>query len=1151
MSDGVAEQVRAYVEQYLNRMRYDTRFQGLFDLLQRYPATMAVWFSRLAGEAYDANNFWANFACKLGFQHFNQPQREKLAARFRTVCQVRMSAFVEPEVGAWSHAGQFLFQAAIPLCHCDVFAVAMRAVAGDIGLPDPEREEELEEFSADLILRLHGLLKRALGAASGLYLLREAVRVIREEDYSAINPTLAERLCSRFAQAGFGHGAASPRSPYLRLTESCTSLELVGPVQPQEVIGGAGLSWWVDGQPHRVGSRDEFTFPIYQQASLSVELRGLRGNRSLRREFQLNLHALQPPFFVFSATDRRQKRIQADTGVCALPCGDYWIVHRASDAFDGAETVLPWTASSMMTTLLKVRPGVSIALRNGDEAVICEFRPSVTPFLEDNSPSLLTDDGERVHYGWRALPTVWIPKQDADAGWTLRANLNGVEREWTLHPEIGSALGELVACRADAGDFLDSLAPALYEVRFGVIRRTRRQISQSLFFWHRLKLARDAEFQFEARPQNLTWDDCRGFDLNQGCCRHRHDGQRQHRLAFTLQDGVVKCLHWSQPGRFVESFDAEAGVSRSFHSHPLGTVLAAMVESRQWLRIWRVPHEKWALEIMGPGCSPDRRSFDRPWIDVSLADLATRFPRGGELRLCYRDLSETVARFACPLVPTAASVSDTGTHRTLALSFAEAVSQIRIRIRDLCSDRHQDLELAEFAQDAESHLAIAGLGTIEVRRTCSDWQEWREGLEQLEHRIADQELKTHEIAQPQHGIVLRVSKSGWEPGLWNCELWSRRSEGEEWQPVASQRGEVVALLNPVSGAAQLEEPVAALVWVVWTSHQQAVPVIVPQANWHEHRESLLRALSNALEWRSRSFHPGVAVQFDWVNALCDELSRVADALTQSDGAPSFVPRLIQLAASESGHDLFAQMPSLLALPARNYGGLDGSTPVLEALAWCNRLALRATVAEALRDDCVSIDTSALACFSNFAQVATGQRGHTDLRRFRLPNFFDQVIEPMTEYDETPESVGQTVLGRDHARYAYQRFRSDSQRTEMPGAAFALINQSQGLQQWLRSELNDEARVVPANAWHQPWLRVNSRVACHEMVPQFISVFCLAARAAAAGWLDFDATMHWLQGHAFNASAVREAIASIVRVAPELVGFHLMFWELMIRTYPHD
>jgi len=124
MSDSVAEQVRDYVHLYLNRLRQEVRYQGLFDLLKLYPAAIAVWFSRLAGEAYDSNNFWANFASKLGFLHFNQLQRERLAARFRVVCQAKMSAFVEPEVGAWSHAGQFLFQAAIPLCHCEAFAAA-------------------------------------------------------------------------------------------------------------------------------------------------------------------------------------------------------------------------------------------------------------------------------------------------------------------------------------------------------------------------------------------------------------------------------------------------------------------------------------------------------------------------------------------------------------------------------------------------------------------------------------------------------------------------------------------------------------------------------------------------------------------------------------------------------------------------------------------------------------------------------------------------------------------------------------------------------------------------------------------------------------------------------------------------------------------
>jgi hypothetical protein len=86
-------------------------------------------------------------------------------------------------------------------------------------------------------------------------------------------------------------------------------------------------------------------------------------------------------------------------------------------------------------------------------------------------------------------------------------------------------------------------------------------------------------------------------------------------------------------------------------------------------------------------------------------------------------------------------------------------------------------------------------------------------------------------------------------------------------------------------------------------------------------------------------------------------------------------------------------------------------------------------------------------------------------------------------------------------------------------------------------------------WHQPWLQVSlPDRALMENCSRFASVFALSARASAAKWLKFEDATRWLVEHGDHRE---QTITAMVGLAPELLGFYLMFWELMVRTYPHE
>ncbi len=69
----------------------------------------------------------------------------------------------------------------------------------------------------------------------------------------------------------------------------------------------------------------------------------------------------------------------------------------------------------------------------------------------------------------------------------------------------------------------------------------------------------------------------------------------------------------------------------------------------------------------------------------------------------------------------------------------------------------------------------------------------------------------------------------------------------------------------------------------------------------------------------------------------------------------------------------------------------------------------------------------------------------------------------------------------------------------------------------------------------------------NVTPQFASLFSLAARAAAVGWLDFDEALKWLEGRVDRRWMAEQGIAVLVGLAPELFGHQLLFWEIITRT----
>lgn len=1112
--ESVAEQLQT---------RDGSRFDVLLALIDEYPASLATWLAREAGEAYDDGEFWPQFEQLVGVS-VPPLRRGELARDFRFACGLSMRNFTAPaEKGAFIHVETFLHQAGLPVCQVAHFARFVRQVERTTGLPAPDDPSAGKELSDRLLEVVHPALvtlRRALRGVAGALTCEVALRLIFSGDYAGVNPHLREELARQFASAQPGSIRRSPRAPFLRLSADLCALELIGPRQDASVIGSGGLRWLVNGRRQPVASFDEFVQPLGDEESVSVELQGLRDGQTLSRAFALRLEGRRPPCLLFDSGTRLPPRVSGD-GPIAVRAGSYWVLHRATHDFPDASERIVWADGVRALSLIALTPGSPIKLRDDRGAEVCEIGADAVPCFIPSGRRVVSDDGDVLHYGWNEPPTIWLPDPNGN-DWTLTVVADGKTTEILLAPDSANTAGALTAYRTLEINPLTSLRPGLHEMTLTLNRRARPQLRQTFLIWKGLKSADSDRFVTDAWPENLLAEQCLGFKLAAPKLSHTDDQHRAHRLAFQL-DGRTQTFRWCRPGTFLESFTRKAGVSIQPRAEAFGTTFSAGSDSTQWLRIWRTGTDFAEVRVNDVVFQMFGGEDGRPFVDISLAHLALLYPQGGTLTLRHRGLESALARFARPLAVLAATNATTAEARGLNIIVADPIEHARVHFHELLSGRTAQTEPVAVITGHVASLAAEDLPSL-----------------------------TLEFMPATSGARFgwSVPRSGWPEGVWVCELELRRAQDTEWQPLSTTTGERL----PLRVEGEPETPPdgfrARALWGNIAPHVKVGRLVEDGDELDP--DHALDLLSELLQWRQRRYHTAVAKYFEWVDALCSWLCRrMSMVIRREDEAPAL--RLLNLASSAAGRSFFVDVPGLLALPANLYQQLVGDAPLIQALSLCGRLVAGETVVGSVASGQVEIDYSTLGGFPNFASLAakTSDIGPgEDFSGFKFSQFWDRTIGAVDADRRDAEwALHMPAMSRIHARWAvgqlaaaYEVVAADPRM----GAVNGLLQTAPVFRSWLKSEIAG----LPSDAWDSPWLNVKAE---NDLVPaaaRFASLLALGARAAAADRLDFSSALSWLDAQAQDPDRTRAAVSALIDLAPELFGFYLVFWELIFRTHPH-
>jgi hypothetical protein len=557
------------------------QWRVLFALLHEFPACLAVWFARKAGEAYEAGAFWEKFGALIGVT-IPINQRDEFAQRFRRACRKTMAIWLPPEeIGGHNIVAEFLHQAGLPLDRCDGFAQHVRKVERSFGLPDadaPDAGELLREAVLDSLQPIPvPTLKRALRGPAGPRICEVALNVVLKNDFSGINPRLGQELERVFEHAGLGSLRRSAHQPFLRLGEDFGSLEIVGPRQDSSLVRTGGLTWAVDGRRFPTPRSEEFVLPVTDRPRVVLELAGLVFGALPPRTFVLRLDDLTEPFILFDERNRRQRRASG-----SLPAGHYWLLHRATDTLVGAEQRYDWADEERALSLFEVRPGAEVRLESGSGGP-WRFAAALTPFFDAVGGRVAHEAAEPVCFGWSEMPFIWLPAEETDqerfTQWRVHLRDGDVGQGWRL-TRSDDEVGGIVKCSVESGDFLVALSPGLHRLELILRQGERSRVEAQTDYWYWQGLVRrDTQgFHLVATPENILYAECRGFGFGNTTIRHLTDQHRRHTLAFDV-GGAGKAFHWSQPGVFLESLERRVGQQAVPRSHHLGEAFSASLNS--------------------------------------------------------------------------------------------------------------------------------------------------------------------------------------------------------------------------------------------------------------------------------------------------------------------------------------------------------------------------------------------------------------------------------------------------------------------------------------------------------------------------------------------------------------------------------------------
>ncbi len=1098
-----------------------SRWRRLFEV---YPAATFAWLGCAAGVAYEEGTFWPVFEQRTGLNGaFATPnKRAELASRFTKVAASFAMPLPPPTTGTFSLVRSLLFFAGFPVCHSATFANEVRAIQRDAQLPDSDTEDAGEELCELLRSRLRRralpTLKKSLDGPAGPILCEVALSVLFSGDFSQINPRIGQELQTAFENAKPVRGAATFHAPYLRLATDLQSLELVCPAQDSQLVPDPMIRWVVDGQIHVAPSREDFVVPIAaDQQQCIVEAVGLREGRTISRE--INLPTNPKDVWVFAGLKRKLKKVlPLQSNGVSLACGNYYILFPTSATW-GDHGAYCWPAHGAYWSArnLEIRPTTDYQLscENLDWRIKGEPIPSFWP----EGQCFVSGEGHRVFYGETSMQVWWPGDEEViSEEWSLKVRRGQSETSLQIPATStdGGSTTSLLSLNGTA--FFDDLPAGVSSCDVALMHRNRCRAKREMFFWKGLDKYDEnpQEFVLSKAAKNLIAADCVGFGVQEGRIQFVESKAPNRKLLFDLGDQQQLVLSWRNLGTFLESFDREPGKSSSSICHALGTVFPASLHSKRFLRIW-ADDDFGSLTIGGEDELVTARAGV---VELSLAELSTRFPQGGGIAL----KGKTVAGFTSPLVPLTVSRVTGDKSRGLDFAFREEIAGARVLVQEMTEQISHGTEVHWFDEQDEVSVSIRGLPSLKLSRKKNE-----DGVH----------------------LAIEAPIKGWKMGVWIVLVEVCRRNTDQPEPIVFARGQKSPLLiiaQPEEDDHSSAPPLMLALSKAWrkTLGGDAVAGGLDIGEYIDAVPSLLEFLRRWHRFFDGDFSDGIKRDFEWIDVLEKAIANLGEErVRQGDSAGAHW--LLNLANTHSGKRRLLRTPEVLCLPASEYSDLPEGEPLLDSLTCLSRFSEFDFAAEANFEMHFSLDF--LKHFKNCFEVSAGNA--EEFGGFALAKYWEELSK--VDFDGQPTASQSDYLGGTHWRNAitsfYARYTATQNRAEAEwGPATSYLRHGvQPLVDEVKIRVGNRIKLPEGAFLHlAPALEIGNALV--EETPRFCSAWALTNRLSASGVIKFESAYQQLTRAVGGEDQCRMGVRVLLEVCPELFGFFLLFWEFQIKIH---
>jgi hypothetical protein len=1117
-----------------------------------HPAAAVLSLSRAAMKAYDADNFWENFVQEIGVA-VPVTRRPDLAEAFCKAATRCIPGFVRANWEAMKHSGEFLAQAGLPLHHCGTFARVLRLAVDETGLPEPTDREGIADTVERMLGRseLHGqtIILKALRGPAGPLLVEAAAAAISAGDYGRFNSELAAALQQSFENLSSRAAGQTIRRPFLQLDRDGSTLEICCPHPPPARCSGAGCVWSINGTRHRAVHGQVFIFPVTRPERFVVELHGVNGGGAVKWIVDARPASWLRGLAAFHAQTGRQVRAEASGKRLLLPPGDYALLHEVRWQCDEAISQDEWPEMKMTLTRLTLRPGNSAVFYDGEEEFTLATSKAVW-FDTLGRTFVASASGHRIHYLWNQWPTVWIPDDARTADWTVEVSGTALRSVVPLMLS-GSKAGGLAACEPIEDGLFSSLPSGMHRLTMEVRHGQRVKHAEEWLFWAGLSEADGGNLRWDRPPANLLPDSVRGFRVLPDGLTTEPTSDRASRIGFQIGPETLT-LQWQREGIVLESCEVAAGAKSRLVSHQLGESFPADEASKTHLRVSINPASKAAIFVNGSVFKRAESNCRSLRFDLSLAALAALYPDGGRVSLIADAAMEVpVAGFAKPLVVQMAALKAENNYRTLGCLIQQPAVGFRLRIKEIISGSMTVTDGMPVEPNEEVFFRPEGLPKIKCANTGPQTRQNHTGF----------------------GILTAVSETKWPEGIWWIEVELQSRAGSAWETLRDNKGGGLPLLivrNPESPSADYREQV--LWWGLGNrGGGGALPGQFPSPAGHEcELVSLLREVGALLKGRL-SDHVWKK-QFSPLALLRTELAKRVNWLIDQggdDAAAGMIEELNLENTTATPRSILLSAYGLVALPPGILTGMADGDHLRTCLLWCGRLAEADVVSQGYHrlelDPSPTLGSMCLkqadvaGCFNNGNRVRPDGNlpEGEELTAFDYQRHFARMSKARCDSEVEPASV--VPLSGEHLGYAVQQFHSRRAAAEACSSLSnvnTVFSKAALMATHIKSLVPQFRLLMPQAVWLHPWPEVsveNDHLA--ESAVQFASVYALAARLAGEKRLSFREFNKWLREQPWlgkdQPQAVNQAVTTLICQAPELLGFFLMFWQLMIQTYPHD